>query len=113
MRHKHRPSNTWKKAEAKILSFWPGGKRRGAYVSDGTQGLPDNSDELEGWSIEVKHSKRPTFSLMAGAVKQAEANRVHENDIPVAVIHREGMEYKDSLVVMRLEEFQSYFINTQ
>jgi hypothetical protein len=111
-RSKYRPTTTWKHAEAKILAFWPNGKRRGAYVSDGRQGMPDNGDSLTGWSIESKHSRRPTYGLMAEAVSQAEANRIKPDDIPVAVIHKEGERYEDSLVVMRLSEFQKYFINS-
>lgn len=108
------PTKTWKSAEAKVLSFW-GAKRRGAHTGFGAsgKGFPDNDDNLKGWSIEIKHLKRPKFSLILGAVDQARANRINSGDIPVAVIHREGDEYRDSLVVMKLSDFQSFFINTQ
>lgn len=111
-RHKNRPSDTWKAAERRVLAFWPGGKRRGAYVNDGENGMPDSSDDLIGWSIEVKHAKRPTLGSMIKAVAQAEKNKRNEGDIPVAVVHPEGVEYKDSLVVMRLETFAQFFINS-
>ena len=61
--------------------------------------------------MEIKHSKRPTFGLMADAVAQAEGSRDHPDDIPLAVVHKEGMRYGDSLVVMRLETFADFFIN--
>lgn len=106
------PTKTWKNAERKVLQYW-GAKRRGAHTGQGFagSGLPDNNDDLKGWSIEIKHSKRPTFGLMQAAVVQARTNRIKPNDIPVAVVHKEGMEYGDSLVVMSLSDFRDYFIN--
>lgn len=106
------PTKTWKDAERKILNFW-GAKRRGAHTGSGVSGsgMPDNDDNLVGWSIEIKHSKRPTFGLMVSAIEQARINRQKGNDIPVAVIHKERTEYPDSLVIMKLSDFQDFFIN--
>jgi hypothetical protein len=105
-----KPPTTWKKVEQAIADFW-GGKRRGAdYKNRYGAGGKNDVIDVPGWSIEIKHSKRPTFGLMVGAVEQAETNRDKPGDIPVAVIHKTGAEYKDSLVIMRLDEFSRYFI---
>jgi len=104
-----KPPKTWKHVEAEIARFWPGAKRRGADYGDKNGGK--NDILTSGWSIEVKHSRRPTWGLMTGAVAQAENNRDQPGDIPVAVIHPEGARYEDSLVVMSLREFSRYFIN--
>lgn len=109
-RSKFRPATTWKKVEQAILRFWGVG-RRGAYVRGDRGGKPDSPDELKGWSIEIKHRKRPHWADIIDAVAQAETNALDPNDIPVAVIHGERMQYKDSLVVMRLEKFSEFFIN--
>lgn len=99
---------TWKAAERKIAAFFPNGRRRGADFRGDHSGKTDII--APGWSIEVKQSKRPTFGLMQAAVAQAERNRESPSDIPVAVIHRQGDRYADSLVVMRLEEFAAFFM---
>lgn len=104
------PTKTWKSVEAKIAAFW-GGSRRGADYKKKEGGGKNDVVGAPGWSIEIKHSKRPTFGLMVCAVAQAEANRDSEDEIPIAVIHKEGVQYKDSLVIMRLETFQEFFIN--
>lgn len=105
-----RPTESWKAVERAIARFWPGARRRGAdFRGEGHAGKTDLI--IDGWAIEIKTSKRPTFSLMAGAVTQAEANKTKPDDIPLAVIHKAGTRYKDSLVVMRLETFQDFFIN--
>lgn len=99
---------SWKAAERRIAQFFPNGRRRGADFRGEQGGKTDII--APGWSIEVKQSKRPTFGLMCEAVAQAERNRVNPADIPVAVVHRQGDRYSDSLVIMRLEEFVAHFI---
>jgi hypothetical protein len=103
------PTKTWKAVERAIAKFFPGSKRRGSDFRGDNAGKSDLI--FPGWSVEIKHSKRPTFGLMLGAVEQAITNKEKENDIPVAVIHKEGTEYKDSLVVMKLSDFSDFFIN--
>ena len=105
------PKKTWKSAEAKIAAYFPRGKRRGADFKN-REGAGGKNDVLtEGWSVEIKHSKRPTWGLMMAAFSQAKASLENPTDIPVAVIHKEGTDYKNSLVVMTLEDFANYFIN--
>ena len=103
-----KPPSSWKYAERRIARIF-GGKRRGAYVSDGKSGKSDIIKD--GWSIEVKLLKRPTFQQMFDACLQAENNAESIMDIPVAVVKKKGAEYKDALVIMRLERFQEFFIN--
>jgi hypothetical protein len=100
---------TWKKAERKIAEYWPGARRRGADFRGENAGKSDLI--MPGYSIEVKHSSRPTFGLMKTAVEQAELNQEKPDDIPVAVIHKKGEKYDDSLVIMTLKKFQEFFIN--
>jgi hypothetical protein len=99
---------SWKAVERRIALYFPKGRRRGADYRGEQGGKTDII--APGWSIEVKQSKRPTYGLMCEAVAQAERNRVNPADIPVAVIHRQGDRYGDSLVIMRLEEFAAHFI---
>ena len=99
---------TWKAAERQIARIF-GGQRRGAdYKKKDGGGKSDII--LDGWSIEVKHNKRPFFQLMFDAAVQAEKNRENPTDIPIAVIHKAGTPYKDSLVIMRIETFQDFFV---
>lgn len=93
---------TWKATERKIAELL-GGKRRGSDFRGDTGGKTDII--LPGFAIEVKQSKRPTFGLMVSAIEQAIRNREKPTDVSFAVIHKEGVEYKDSLVIMKLDEF--------
>jgi len=103
-----RHTNTWKSVELRIAAIL-GGKRRGADTRSDNAG---KSDIIKpGWSVEVKHSKKPSFGLMLEAIDQAERNRPKPDDIPIAVIHKERQEYADSLVVMRLSTFSELFAN--
>lgn len=102
---------TWKAAERAISKWFPGSKRRGADFGDTRGGKSDLV--YPGYSIEIKHSARPTIGLMQAAVSQAERNREHASDIPLAVIHPKGHGYGDSLVVMRLSTFSEFFINSE
>jgi len=99
----------WKAAERAIAKFWPGAIRRGSDFRGENSGKSDIV--APGWSIEVKHGKRHTFGMIRAAINQAETNKEKPDDIPVAVIHKTGDDYKDSLVVMRLETFRDFFIN--
>jgi hypothetical protein len=101
----------WKAAERALAKWFPKGKRRGADFRGQHAGKTDIISE--GWALEVKHLKRPTFGEMMGAVLQAERNREKPDDIPVALIHRVGEDYKNTLVVMRLETFAEHFINLE
>jgi len=101
---------TWKAVERAIAKFFPGAKRRGADFG-GTDG--GKSDIIfPGWSIEVKHrTKVPNLTLIAAAIQQAEDAREQPTDIPIAIIHLAGTEYKNSVVCMRLETFADFFVN--
>lgn len=106
-----RITSTWKAAERAIAKFWPGARRRGSDFR-GEDGVGKSDIVCPGWSIEVKHGKTITYGLLVHAVEQAETNKPFENDIPLAVVHKEGQAYKDSLVIMRLETFAEFFINS-
>ena len=111
-----KPPTSWKNFESRIAKIF-GGKRRGAYVSDGQSGKNDvvseNGSPLEGWSIELKLNKRPTYQLMFDACIQAENSVEVFTDIPIAIIKKnhKGIKDKDSLVIMRLEKFREFFID--
>ena len=102
-----KPPASWKGFELRI-SKWFNGKRRGAYTSDGKTGKTDII--ADGWAIEVKLLKRPTYQQMYNACLQAEKNKENENDIPIAIVKKNGVHDKNSLVIMRLEEFREHFV---
>lgn len=110
-----KPPASWKNFEARIAKYF-GGKRRGAYVFDGRVGKNDVVDKdgspLDGWSIEVKLNKRPTYHLMFDAALQAEKAANNNSDIPIAVVkknHR-GIKDNDALVIIRFEKFREFFL---
>lgn len=105
-----RHTDTWKSVERAIARFWPGARRRGSDFR-GEGGIGKSDIVCPGWSIEVKHGKTITYGLMVHAVEQSETNKPSPNDIPVAVVHKEGQAYKDSLVIMKLSTFAEFFIN--
>lgn len=97
----------WKAYERRIAARF-GGKRRGAYT--GANGAGKTDVIAPGWAIECKLLARPSYQQLLDACRQAEANRESALDIPVGVIKRKGDLTDDSLVVMRLAEFEQYFI---
>lgn len=102
-----RPPASWKAFELRIAKCL-GGKRRGAYVSDGKRGKSDIIKD--GWSIECKFLGRPAYQQMKDACLQAERNAENELDIPIAIVKKKGERDKDSLVIMRLETFKEHFV---
>ena len=98
----------WKAFERRIADVF-GGQRRGAYTGNGRQGKSDII--VPGWGVECKLLSRPNFQQLLDAARQAESNRECPADIPVAVVKRKGDHDTNALVVMRLEQFQEYFIN--
>ena len=104
-----KPPTSWKNFERRIAKYI-GGKRRGAYVSDGTQGKSDII--LDGFSIECKLLKQAGWQKILDACKQAEANRESDLEIPIAIIKKNsrGILDKDSIVAIRLEIFREHFL---
>ena len=102
-----KPPASWKNFELRLAKVF-GGKRRGAYTSDGTSGKSDIIKD--GWSIEAKLLKRPTYQQMFDACLQAERNAESIMDIPIAVVKKSGARDNDSLVIMRLETFKEHFV---
>ena len=105
-----KPPTSWKSWERRVAAIF-GGKHRGAYVSDGTTGK--NDIIVDGWSIECKLLKRPTYQQMFDACKQAEDNSEAVTDIPIAVVKKnhQSVRDKDALVIMRLETFRDFFVS--
>lgn len=100
----------WKACEREIAKWFPGARRRGADFRGENAGKSDLV--CPGYSIEIKSLQRPTYGQMVGAVKQSEDNRSNPNEIPLAIIHKVNDRYADALVVMRLETFSDFFINS-
>jgi len=100
---------SWKAWERRVAKWFPDGRRRGADFRGDHSGKSDVISD--GWSIEVKLLGRPTYGGMKDAARQAETNKEHPSDIPVAIVKKKGDPDKDALVVMRLESFSEYFIN--
>lgn len=95
------PTKTWKSIELKVAEY-VGGKRRGADFRDKYSGGGKSDIILQGYSIEVKHSRRPTYGLMKGALEQANTNK-EEGEIPIAIIHKEGTGIEDCLVIISMQ----------
>lgn len=101
---------SWKAWERRVAKMF-GGQRRGADFQ--RMGLGQNDIVKRGWSIECKLLSRPSYSDILAAVKQAEASKEHEMDIPVAVVKRKGDRDDDALFVMRKQEFLDNFVGEQ
>jgi len=110
-----KPPTSWKNFESRIAKIF-GGKRRGAYTFDGQSGKNDvvaeDGSPLDGWSIELKLNKRPTYQLMFNACKQAELAANKSTDIPIAIVKKnnQGIKDNDALVIIRLEMFREFFV---
>lgn len=98
-----KPTTTWKSAERKIAEIL-GGQRRGADFRN-LRGGGKSDIILPGFSVEVKHGKRMGWSLLTGALAQAETNREFPDDVPVAILHPERTPYENSYVILRLSDF--------
>jgi hypothetical protein len=89
----------WKTCERRIAQLL-GGQR--VPVSGRTRGdVPDVAHHR--LSIEVKSCKTLPAWLL-NALAQARA-ATKDGRVPVAVLHQDGQQYRDALVVMRLADF--------
>jgi hypothetical protein len=89
----------WKTCERRIAELL-GGRR--VPVSGRTRGdAPDVAHER--FSIEVK-SRKTLPAWLLDALAQARA-ATKDGRVPVAVLHQDGQQYRDALVVMRLADF--------
>lgn len=102
------PDKAWKAFERTIAKKF-GGKRRGAHT--GYKGNPRNDIIVDGYSIECKLLSRPTFQQMMDACVQAEDSRDDIFDIPLAIVKKKGDRVKNSLVIMRMEQFERFFVS--
>ena len=116
--------NNWKRWERTVAKLF-GGVRRGADVrfghdrQDGRSGgkndirgrHDDHGNEVEfPWSIECKCKKKQGFQDILNACIEAEESRLNDSQCPVAVVKRPGDDFRNGLVVMRLEEFEKWFL---
>jgi hypothetical protein len=89
----------WKACERRIAQLL-GGQR--VPVSGRSRGdAPDIAHER--LSIEVK-SRKTLPAWLLDALAQARA-ATKDGRVPVAVLHQDGQQYRDALVVMRLADF--------
>lgn len=94
---------TWKSTERKIAERLGG--RRVPITGRIRGSAPDI--EHEWLSIEVKHRKTlPKW--MADAMEQAQASKRGEQ-LPIVVLHENRQKFDDAYVVIRLEDFLTYF----
>ena len=100
------PNKAWKAFEryiAKVL----GGVRRGPGVRGDSGGKNDIIHDH--WSAECKLYAAPSYSVILNACRQAEENRDHDMQCPVAFVKRKNALNKDTLVCMRLEEWEKWY----
>ncbi len=92
---------TWKRAERRIAARL-GGHR---VPVSGRAGQPDIAHPR--LSIEVKHRRRlPQW--LTQALEQAE-RAAAPGQLPLAVVHEAGTRYGQSLVLLRLADFEAWF----
>jgi hypothetical protein len=103
------PDTTWKAAEREVAKYFPDGERRGADFRLKNSNTGKTDVISPGWAIEVKHSRRPTYGLVLQALDQATKAQGHPDDIVVAVVHRHGTRYSDSVVYMYTDRFVEHF----
>lgn len=99
------PPSTWKKVELQIAKYL-GGQRRGADFNerDVKHMGKDDIINIPGWSIEVKHDKDASYGLACSALDQVDKvyGVVHNETLPVAIIHKGGhLIIEQSVVCMR------------
>lgn len=87
---------TWKQAE-RMIARALGGVRN---VGNGRGDLPDV--DAPGLAVEVKH-RRAFPAWLLGAMAQARRNA--RGRVPVVALHQHGGRYEDSLIVVRLGDF--------
>ena len=100
------PDKAWKAFE-RFIAWVFGGVRRGPDYGDATGGK--NDIIVDDWSIECKLYKRPTWSVIQQAMKQAEA-AAKPDEIPIAIIKKKHDRNMDAVVCMRLEQFKEWFV---
>ena len=101
------PDAAWKAFERRIARLFPNGRRRGADTRSEAGGKSDIV--CDGWSPELKLLGRPSFSDLLGAARQAERN-AEALKIPVAIVKKKGARDADSIVVLTLSTFVSWFL---
>lgn len=104
-------TNTWKNTE-RIIARLFGGERRGAdYRNRFGSGGKNDVIGVGNRSIEIKHTKNPTYGLIKSSVDQAVANRDNDTDVPLAVIHTSGRNHNNDLVFMRLDDYLDFYVS--
>ena len=96
---------TWKDCERRIAQIL-GGER--VPVTGRQRG--DAPDISHPWlSLEVKHRKALPGWLL-DAMRQAQASK-RDGQLPAVILHGEGMDYRTSMVLVRLDDFVDWISN--
>jgi hypothetical protein len=97
-------SRSWKHFE-RVIAARLGGKR--VPITGRTRGEVPDVAHLD-LGVEVKTRKKlPDWLYEA----MAQADACSKNgQLPIVVLHEDGMEYRHSLVVLRLEDFEKRFL---
>jgi len=95
----------WKAVEREIMRRI-GGKRipiTGRQRGD----VPDGEHE---WiSVEIK-TRKVIPKWIRNGMHQAQASNVMGNKLPIVFIHEQGTRYDDDLVVMRMKDFEDWYL---
>ena len=103
---------TWKNFERKVARAF-GGERRGPAVGDGRSGSGRNDVAgVEDYSIECKYSKAPSYGLVRRSVDEAQS-AAGPLDVAVGVVGKQGDPFTETLVVMKLEDFLTWFVHPE
>lgn len=96
-------SKQWKEAERQVAR-----RVGGARVSNHALGLRTPDVESSWLSLEVKHRKRLPV-LITDTMAQARRNAT-PGKLVGAVLHEEGQRYDDAVIMIRLGDFEEWFI---
>lgn len=99
---------SWKAWERRIAK-WFQGQRRGADYADRYSQAGKNDIIVDGFSIEAKLYKRPSYGMIKKAIRQAEAAKEDPNDIAVAIIKKKYDLDEDAIMAMSPKEFLDHF----
>lgn len=103
-------AKTWKAVESKICRML--GLIR-APITGRTRGSAADCQHPDGkttpfFAVEVKH-REYLPDWMLDAMAQALASMRDSGQLPLVVFHQKRMEFKDSVVMLRLKDFADYF----
>jgi hypothetical protein len=101
-------SSNWKAVERAVAKYL-GGERIPITGRVRDNGLPDIKHDV--FSIEVKHRKSAIPDWLLDAMDQAIKSKDTEKHIPIVILHKKGVKYEDSIVLLTLKDLKALYKN--